>query len=650
MGEDADLELKSGKGGFPQSVLATYSAMANTNGGFVVLGVRDDGTIEGLADVRRMKKALWDTFNNRGKISHNLLTEEDVIEQGTPSGPILIVHVRRATRYERPVYKGQNPLQGTFRRNYEGDYRCSEQEVSRMLADRAEEPRDSEILQHFAPDADLDKRSLEQYRQRFSSRSPAHPWLGLSNVELLEKLGAWRQDRGSGNSGLTMAGILMFGKEDAIRDALPQYHVDYREYMSGDPKARWTDRVTLDGTWEGNIFQFSQRIIGRLSAELKLPFGLDASLVRSGESPVHVALREALVNALIHADYHGQGGIVVEKRLDGFQISNPGTLLVSFDQLLAGGVSECRNKALQKMFLMIGFAEHAGSGVDKILAGWESQHWRAPRINESMQPDRVILYLPTTSMIPPEVLERLKSRFGHEFAQLNEEEVTALVTADLEGQISNARMRDLSRKHRSDLTQMLQRLVARGFLEQEGSGRWTKYHLRSQPADLLDPKANLIGSGGGNLIGSGKNLLDSGQDLIDSGEDLLDSEEDLIGSRADLIDSRKYVKQEETGEHGRRVIWLDLSQKHLDELLRIAQLGQGKVPSTVLRQVIARLCAADYLTKAQIAELLGRNPTYLYHKYLKPMVEEGLLELRYPESKSRPGQGYRRRIRRPGGE
>ena len=68
--------------------------------------------------------------------------------------------------------------------------------------------------------------------------------------------------------------------------------------------------------------------------DLKLPFQLNADLFRKGETEVHEAIREALVNALIHADYQGQGGIVVEKLRDAFEFSNPGTLLVSFDQLL----------------------------------------------------------------------------------------------------------------------------------------------------------------------------------------------------------------------------------------------------------------------------------------------------------------------------
>lgn len=102
-----------------------------------------------------------------------------------------------------------------------------------MLADQAGQPADCEILPNFSLE-DLDKRSLDQYRNRFSSRSPALPWLKLDDQGLIEKLGGWRKDRNTGEEGLTAGGLLMFGKDEAICDpaALPQYHIDYRERLS----------------------------------------------------------------------------------------------------------------------------------------------------------------------------------------------------------------------------------------------------------------------------------------------------------------------------------------------------------------------------------------------------------------------------------
>ena len=129
------------------------------------------------------------------------------------------------------------------------------------------------------------------------------------------------------------------------------------------------------------------------------------------------------------------------------------------EQLLSENISECRNKSLQTMFSMIGAAEKAGSGVDKIRMGWASQHWRSPVIREQMQPDRVLWGLPMISLIPEESLNRLKSIFEATFTNFDKLEIQALVTADIEKYVDNIRMRQITGKHPADITKLLQGLV-----------------------------------------------------------------------------------------------------------------------------------------------------------------------------------------------
>ena len=88
--------------------------------------------------------------------------------------------------------------------------------------------------------------------------------------------------------------------------------------------------------------------------------------IRIDETPTHIAVREAFINTLIHCDFSEEGNIVVEQWVDKYRFKNPGTMLVSKAQYYLGGDSVCRNKALQKMFMLIGFSEKAGSGVNKI--------------------------------------------------------------------------------------------------------------------------------------------------------------------------------------------------------------------------------------------------------------------------------------------
>ena len=606
--EDHDLEYKSARGGLPGSLWETYSAMANTDGGVIVLGVEDDGTISGLTDSADIRRRFWDTVNNRGKVSANLLSDADMTEHEVDGKTVLAIRVPRAGRWDRPVYVGQNPLAGTYRRNFEGDYHCPQQEVGRMLADRSQEPADSVILDGFGL-GDLDEASIQQYRQRFSARTPDHPWLNENTTGFLSKLGGWRKDRRSGDEGVTVAGLLMFGKVQAIRDpgGVPEYHVDYREQLSDDPAVRWTDRLTIDGTWEANLFQFYLRVIQRLSADLKLPFQLDEGLFRRGETVVHEAIREALVNGLIHADYRGEGGVVIEKYRDRFEVSNPGTLLVSFDQLLKGGVSECRNKALQTMFLMIGAAEKAGSGIDKIRQGWRSQHWRWPSIQEQLQPARVRLIMPMVSLMPDETVAELQQRFGAKFGKLSEDEVQAVVTASVEGQVSNARMREITSQHAADLTKMLQGLVRKGFLDQDGQKRWATYRLRK--------------GGVREMSGSGHLASDSTHRAADSSH------------KVDSVHSGGWDSSQ---------ILEDMAVEDLKQLRTIAMPAQlsGRLPLHETRHLIAELCSDRFLTAAHLGELMNRSPEALRSRFLKPMVGEGQLRLRYPDKPNRPDQAY----------
>jgi predicted HTH transcriptional regulator len=110
--ENNDLEFKSAKGGVPKSVWETYSAMANTHGGVILLGVENDGTVSGVIDPDRLKKSFWDTINNRGKVSVNLLVEVDVAEVEHEQGVILAIRVPLSTACfsgEEPAYRHLSP-------------------------------------------------------------------------------------------------------------------------------------------------------------------------------------------------------------------------------------------------------------------------------------------------------------------------------------------------------------------------------------------------------------------------------------------------------------------------------------------------------------------------------------------------------------
>lgn len=314
--ESYEIEYKSAKEGFPMKEFwKTYSAFANTHTGFIILGIKErkDGLlIEGLSDeaIESYQKTFWNNCNNPNTISTNLLNNSDVRVLQIAGKNTLVFKVPFAARTQRPIYLTTNPFGNTYKRNNEGDYHCTDDEVRQMIADATGElRRDSLILEHFTTD-DFDPTSVRQFRQLFSVFNASHPWNALSDIELFTKIGAYRKDRKTGKEGITLAGLLMFGKGDSLnqQEALPNFFPEYREHLS--EAIRWTDRIYPDGTWEHNLLQFYLRVLPKITSVLPKPFQLEKD-TRIEETSAHIALREAFVNALVHTDYSQSGNIIV---------------------------------------------------------------------------------------------------------------------------------------------------------------------------------------------------------------------------------------------------------------------------------------------------------------------------------------------------
>lgn len=237
--------------------------MANADGGIILLGVQEKprGTFHalGLANVERVRKALWDNLHNRKQVSVNLLGEQDVVPIEIDDKTALRIQVPRAARQHKPVHIGSNPFGGTFLRRYEGDYQADDETVRRLLAERVEDSRDERVLRHFSFN-DLDVDTVAAYRNRFAAVRPGHVWSDLPILEFLERIGAFGGNREEGYDGLRIAGLLMFGRAEVIRDALPHYMVDYQERPEAKTEKRWVDRLVPDGTWSGNLYDFFRRV------------------------------------------------------------------------------------------------------------------------------------------------------------------------------------------------------------------------------------------------------------------------------------------------------------------------------------------------------------------------------------------------------
>lgn len=140
------------------------------------------------------------------------------------------------------------------------------------------------------------------------------------------------------------------------------------------------------------MYDFYFRVYNKLIQDIKVPFKMEGG-TRVDDTNVHKALREALANCLVHADYYGRQGLVIIKKRDSITMTNPGGFRIEIDAAKSGGVSDPRNGTMLKMFNLIDIGERAGSGIPNIFRVWREQNWTTPEITEQLEPERTTLTL-----------------------------------------------------------------------------------------------------------------------------------------------------------------------------------------------------------------------------------------------------------------
>ena len=479
--EDNRREVKKARKGLPESLWSTYSAFANCYGGVIILGVeeKEDGRwhTTGLQGEGKLLSDFWNNVNNPQRISHNLLTEKDIQTYRIGQDVIIVIYVPEAKREQKPVYTGGDMFRGTYRRNGEGDYHCTLDEVKAMLRDQTEDTMDMKALEYMQMDA-LNLETVHAYRNRHMAYRREHVWEQLGDEDYLERIGAAKRLRTDRLLHPTAAGLLMFGDEYKILYEYPEYFLDFRELL--DPEIRWTDRLqSSSGDWTGNLFDFFFRVYGKLVKDIKIPFKLEGA-VRIDDTHVHKAIREALANCIVNTDFYLPRGIVIKKELDAITLENPGSIRTGKKQMLKGGISDPRNKALMKMFNMIGIGERAGSGVPDIYSVWESQGWVAPQVIEEFSPDRTILRLSFVSAKEKKATEKSDRKKVTEKTQRQMETILCRMQPDTKYRVEEAAVwLEIGRTRARNILKLL---VEEGRIAETGTTKMKRYQL-VDPAD-----------------------------------------------------------------------------------------------------------------------------------------------------------------------
>ncbi len=237
----------------------------------------------------------------------------------------------------------------------------------------------------------------------------------------------------------------------------------------------------------------------------------------------------------------------------------------------------------------------------------KDQKWRWPLIEEQLRPDRVRLTLPMVSLLPEESLVRLRAVLGESLGGLDPQEVQALVTADVEGSVTNQRLQQFMAEHTVDITRVLQGLVNKGLLVKDGYGRWASYRLSER---LVDAGSNAGGTPGITARNSGHTASGSPHKPGSS------------------------PHNEPSSPQGDPV----LSDSSLLAIAAPSRTKERLLPEQT-EQIILELCRGRFLTYRQIGELLRRDAKRTKDRFLSKMVKDGRLKTKYADP-THPEQAY----------
>ena len=154
-------------------------------------------------------------------------------------------------------------------------------------------------------------------------------------------------------------------------------------------------------------------------------------------------------------------------------MENPGSIRTGKAQMLKGGISDPRNKALMKMFNLIGIGERAGSGVPDIYSVWEQQGWRQPEVIEEYGPDRTILKL---SFVKKAAIKNGDKKQVTKKTEIQLEYILEHMTSDREYKTSEIAAEIGLKKSRA--RELVNELVKSGRIEAVGKNRGRRYRLK----------------------------------------------------------------------------------------------------------------------------------------------------------------------------
>ena len=579
--EHQHLEAKSGAG---KSLLETICAFSNEpglGGGTILIGVSKDETND---FPRYAFQSIHDPDLVASQIASecasvfNIPVRPTIQTEAVDGKKVLIVEINEAAASEKPIYIKKSGLpKGAFRRIGATDQSCTEDDLAALFGKRDLQTYDETPLQG-ATLGDLDPEAIEFYRKLRSRVNPEAEELRWADDELLESLSATTKFKGQIIP--TMAGILLFGHRKALRRLLPMVRVDYiriqgKEWVE-NPDERFS---TTD--MRGSLLQLGQRIQDQIFEDLPKAFSLEEGQVQAESQTLPAkVLREAIVNALMHASYRVHQPIQILRYSNRIEIRNPGYSLKNEDQLGEPG-SRPRNPKIAAIFHETNLAETKGSGIRTMRKLMEENGFAPPTFESDRDNNLFTTRLLLHHFLTALDLEWIKN-LGID--TLNDAQKKALLFVRESGAINNQTYRQLCAVETLVASNELRQLCDLHLLEKKGKSRATYYVT-------------------GTAIPQSETIL--------------------------------------TMERNRHQ--LDPNRHQLPENLKQAIQSLGPKPRIkATQEIVLKLCQSASWRAEDLMSLLGKSDKKrLVRSILNPMIAAKQIEYTIPESPRHPYQEYR---------
>ncbi|MBU0510696.1 MAG: putative DNA binding domain-containing protein [Chloroflexi bacterium] len=450
-GEGQRLELKRSMAELETGARAV-AAMANTDGGHVLFGVRDDGTIIGEEFGAQTKERVVQAITSNTDPMLYPSVEYVQLDGQT----VILITVPRSE--DRPhLVRGR-----AYKRVGAADVQMSRAEYERLLLARRKPPFDQQLVEG-ATYANLGEAQVQDFLRRRQEANPEVTPPGAPLPQVVVEMLEGARER-NGELVPTYTGLLFFGRDP--QRFLPRAEVKLARFQ-GTTTLAFIDRSIVHGTLP-EMLDGAERFIRRNTrTAMKV---VEFESVQVSEYP-YDAIREALVNAMAHRDYHHSSGIQVNIFDDRLEVLSPGEALIPLSELEGSHVT--RNETLCRRFRDIGEMEQFGTGITKMKRLMREHGLGEPAFKERGSFFKVTFWGPGDHIL--ELIPRAGVTNLRELG-LNERQIEALRLMVNEGQeLSSKEYRRMFGVATRTASRDLMGLVKTGMVQQLGQGRGIRY-------------------------------------------------------------------------------------------------------------------------------------------------------------------------------